>query len=278
MFGQLSRYAVKPELYASSTAKFWDDAHISKGMLEAHLHPEWDAASRNFAFLDRSVQWIASIAPSLDSPDLLDLGCGPGLYAERFSAAGYTVMGLDFSKRSIEYAVAQSVLNGSGIKYSYQDYLDLDLPGRFDVVTLIYCDYGVLSPLERFRLLGRIHAALKPGGTFILDVHTTLNRKEEKETRQWEYHADGGFWSAEPHMCLNSFYRYIQQQTVLDQTIVVNDSSIQCYNIWEQYFTKESLYAEIQNVAEFRAAAFYDDIAGAPYTGDSCTLCAVFTK
>ena len=41
MFNKLSDYVIKPELYAPSTGKFWDDEHISKGMLEAHLNPNW---------------------------------------------------------------------------------------------------------------------------------------------------------------------------------------------------------------------------------------------
>ena len=41
MFNELKKYSIKPELYAPSTDKFWDDEHISKGMLEAHLNPNF---------------------------------------------------------------------------------------------------------------------------------------------------------------------------------------------------------------------------------------------
>jgi hypothetical protein len=49
MFSEIQKYAIKPELYAPSTSNFWNDEHISKGMLEAHLNPSWDAASRNYS-------------------------------------------------------------------------------------------------------------------------------------------------------------------------------------------------------------------------------------
>lgn len=104
MFNELKKYTTKPKLYAPSTNKFWDDEHISKGMLEAHLNPNWDAATRKPEFLDKSVNWISKIVPPSQYKYLLDLGCGPGLYAERFSSVGYTVTGVDFSKRSIAYA------------------------------------------------------------------------------------------------------------------------------------------------------------------------------
>ena len=63
MIRQLSGYLTKPQLYAPSTGEFWNDPHISKGMLEAHLNPQEEAATRRHEFLDRSVQWISKIAP-----------------------------------------------------------------------------------------------------------------------------------------------------------------------------------------------------------------------
>ena len=44
MFNELKIFG-KPELYAPSTGNFWDDKHISKGMLEAHLDPDINAAT-----------------------------------------------------------------------------------------------------------------------------------------------------------------------------------------------------------------------------------------
>ena len=68
----------KPEVYAPGTSKFWDDPHISKQMLKAHLEPEIDSASRKHSFIKKSAAWIAGLkAP--EGSQLLDLGCGPGL-------------------------------------------------------------------------------------------------------------------------------------------------------------------------------------------------------
>jgi len=89
VFDNLKKYATKPVLYAPSTSAFWDDEHISKGMLQAHLNPNWEAASRKHDFIDKSVNWIAGVAPPTEFKFLLDLGCGPGLYSERFSSAGF---------------------------------------------------------------------------------------------------------------------------------------------------------------------------------------------
>lgn len=276
MFNELKKYTTKPKLYAPSTNTFWDDEHISKGLLEAHLNPNWEAASRKPEFLDISVNWISKIAPSSRYKFLLDLGCGPGLYAERFSSAGYSVTGVDFSKRSIAYAKEQTLLNKSNVDYHYQNYLTIDYKEQFDVITLIYCDYAALSIADRLTLLRKVYQALKPKGKFIFDVFTPLMRKNE--TCSWGYHEEGGFYSEKPHICLESVYQYDDKDnTELRQSIVINEDTINCYNIWDHFFTKEALISEVQP-AGFKSYEFYGDIAGKEFSDTGETICGVFTK
>jgi SAM-dependent methyltransferase len=276
MFTELKKYTTKPQLNSPSTNKFWDDEHISKGMLEAHLNPSWDAATRKPEFLDKSVNWISEIAPSSQYKLLLDLGCGPGLYAERFSSAGYSVTGVDFSKRSIAYAKEQTLLNKSNIEYRYQNYLTIDYVEHFDVITLIYCDYAVLSITERLNLLKKVYQALKPKGKFIFDVFTPIMRKAE--SRSWQYNEGSGFWSEKPHICLESVYQYDDEdKSELRQCIVLTEETVNCYNIWDHYFTKEALLSEIQT-AGFNTYEFYGDVAGKEFSDTGETICGVFTK
>ncbi len=276
MFNRLNDYLIKPKLYAPSTGKLWDDEHISKGMLEAHLNPNWHAATRKRDFVDKSVKWISSIAQPTQFEQLLDLGCGPGIYAERFRKAGYTVTGIDFSKRSIEYAKEQTLLNKSNIKYYYQNYLTIDYIEQFDVITLIYCDYAPLSITDRLILLRKVHQALKPNGKFIFDVFTPLMRKAESHT--WYYSAESGFWNEKPHICLDSVYQYDDEDnTELRQSIVITEDTVNCYNIWDHYFTKEALISELQPTG-FSSFEFYGDIAGKKFSDIGETICGVFTK
>ena len=276
MFNELKKYTTKPKLYAPSTNKFWDDEHISKGMLAAHLNPNWDAATRKPEFLDKSVNWISEIAPSSQYKLLLDLGCGPGLYAERFNSAGYSVTGVDFSKRSIAYAKEQTLLNKSTIEYHYQNYLTIDYIEQFDVITLIYCDYAALSITDRLILLRKVYQALKPNGKFIFDVFTPLMKK--KESRSWEYYKESGFFSEKPHICLESVYHYDDEDnTELRQSIVITEEAVNCYNIWDHFFTKEALLSEIQT-AGFGTFEFYGDIAGKEFSDSGETICGVITK
>lgn len=103
---------------------------------------------------------------------LRDLGCGPGICAELFDDAGYQVTGIDLSNRSIDYANRSAEAKRKAITYSVCNYLSMDYREQFDVATLIYCDFGVLSTADRAALLKKIYTALRPNGRLIFDVFT----------------------------------------------------------------------------------------------------------
>jgi SAM-dependent methyltransferase len=276
MVSEILEYMKKPPLYAPSGICLWEDEHISKGMLAAHLDTEAQGASRAAAFMDASAEWIASVAPPADYPRLLDLGCGPGLYAQRFDKIGYQVEGIDISARSIVYAREQAKKNGRQIAYRQGSYLDMEDKEAFDVATLIYCDYGALDTSGRLRLAENVYRALAPGGVFILDVFTPAKMAPE-ESQTWHAYADGGFWSPRPHVVLDQVFLYTREETALRQSLVLTEKEVSCCRVWEKYFTRHSLMAEL-HYAGFDDAVFYADVAGSPYVEGGHTLCAVLWK
>ena len=276
MFTQLKKMMTKPALYEKGTVELWTDEYISKGMLEAHLNPNWDAATRNHATVQKTVNWIHSVAPSEQYRDLLDLGCGPGIYAEKFHEAGYQVSGVDFSECSINYAQNSAKEKKLPITYHHQDYLTMNFNEQFDLVTLIYYDFGVLSTEDRARLLKKIHIALRPGGLLILDVLTPQHFFDQKEFRKWEY-AERGFFCAEPHFCFHSFYRYDEQSTILDQYIIATEQNFWHINNFQHTFTKDEISHDL-SVAELSIKSIYGNITGADCCDNGKELCIVAKK
>ena len=280
MYKELMALLKKPELNAPSTTisnyALWVDEHISKGMLKSHLSPDEEGATSKHDFVFRSAQWIAKIAPPTQYADLLDLGCGPGVYAERFVKAGYSVTGVDFSERSIAYAKEQTELNGSGIVYHLQNYLTIDFSEQFDVITIINKDYPVLSIADRTTLLKKAYQALKPGGKFIFDALTPKMRAKEK--RAWRFSEDGSFMCNKPHILLEAVYQYDDEdKTELHQNIMITDEDANCINIWNHYLSKDLLLSEILPIG-FEKADFFGNIAGEKYSDEGETICAVVTK
>jgi SAM-dependent methyltransferase len=278
-FKTLFKYAKKPEYYAQSTASLWDDEHISKGMLEAHLDPDWDAASRKHSFIDKSVEWIADFAGPNNGDKVLDLGCGPGLYAERLSKKGYKVTGIDFSRRSINYAKEHALKEGLDISYFYQDYLTMDFEKEFNLIILIFCDFGVLPDEQRDLLLKKIYRALKPGGKLIFDVFTPKHYVGvSDENRAWELRGQAGFWRPAPCICLKTEYIYPEHDTHLEQVIVLDETdNVEIYNLWDHAYTVESI-KEVMISSGFEKLEFFSDAAGTGYSELSETLCAAAEK
>jgi len=280
MFKELMALLEKPEpnnpninnLYRD----LWDDEHVSKGMLESHLNPDEEGATCRHDFVYKSAHWIAEIAPPPQFSKLLDLGCGPGIYAERFAKEGYAVTGVDYSKRSINYALEQTAQNGSGIEYHYQNYLTIDYNEQFDVITIINKDFAVLSIADRTTLLKKAYKALRPGGKFIFDVMTPKMRRIESHT--WRYNKNGGFFSEKAHLLLEELYQCDDNdKTQLEKTIIITADDVKCFICPNHYFTKESLMSEVQPIG-FNLLKFYGDVAGNAYSETGNTICCVLTK
>ena len=276
MFSELKTIMKKPALYEKGTIELWADEHISKGMLEAHLNPNLDAATRKHTTVCETVKWISSIAPAEKYPDLLDLGCGPGIYTEEFHKVGYTVSGMDFSERSINYARSSAQEKNLPITYYYQSYLAMDFSEQYDLITLIYYDFGVLSTEDRTELLKRIYTALKPGGLLILDVLTPQHFSDQQEDHSWEY-AEGGFFCAEPHLLLKSVYWYDKQNTILDQYIIITEQNVRYINNFQHAFIKDEIVQDMRAIG-LHAKSFFGNMTGIDYSENGKELCVVAQK
>lgn len=234
----------RPEIYEKGDSVMWTDKHISSKLLEIHLNPEIDGATRKQESINRTIDFLLKLC-SKKKMKILDLGCGPGIYCEKFAEQDHSVTGIDFSSNTIEYARNKSKDKTLKIKYLCKDYLDLDYKEEFDIIILIYTDFGVLLPNERTRLLNNIHNALKPGGLFIFDVLNTKNIDQKfSEQRDWKFERDG-FWSPKRYLALSSGFYYETERVFLKQHTIIDETyKIQNYRFWVHAFS----YNEIKKI------------------------------
>ncbi len=61
MINQLIALLKKPTIRQRGNKPFWDDLHISKGMPEAYLNPDCDAANRRHDIIDHSITERSSV-------------------------------------------------------------------------------------------------------------------------------------------------------------------------------------------------------------------------
>ncbi|MCG8514461.1 MAG: class I SAM-dependent methyltransferase [Halanaerobiales bacterium] len=268
----------KPALYTTGEKKIWDDPHISKQMLKYHLNPDQHLASRKPETIERTVNWLFSHLGLIPGMEVADLGCGPGLYCTRFYQKGLRVTGIDFSLNSINYAQDYARKHGFNIKYIYQNYLELDYQEKFDIIILIYYDFGVLSLADQKHLLKKIYQALKPGGYFVFDVTTPSMRKGVGgENKNWELQEEG-FWQPAPYLMLYEQFHYAEENVYLDQYLIVDQGGqIKIFRIWESNYTPASI-RQLLNEAGFVTQEVWGDLQGSPFNKDSVSIGVVAHK
>lgn len=245
-YAELKKLSERPGVFSVYTAEtLWTDPHLAKMMLETHLSQDTALASRPTEAIDRVVDWIDQTF-GLDGVSVCDLGCGPGLYANRFAARGASVHGLDFSRNSIDYARKHAPLNAGSITYQVADYLNDPLPEKQELVTLIYCDLCPLSPVQRQTLLAKIRRALTPGGKFIFDVLSTKAFEDVAEGVSFERNLMDGFWSVNDYFAFRRTFRYDHEAVSLDHfTIIEKDRTWDVYN-WLKHFSQDEIRRELK--------------------------------
>lgn len=242
MHEALTELARKPPLFESfDTAALWTDPHVASEMLKLHLDDTSALASRPFSDIDAIVEWLGHAVP-LNGRRLVDLGCGPGLYSERFHSLGADVTGVDISASSIEYARSKRLANADFIIGSYHD---IELP-ECDVATLIYGDICAMAASKRAALFRCVHASLGEGGTLILDCFAPSAMADRTDELVIEQDLDAGFWAPKPYFGLKQTFVYGEETTVLDKYLIVEASRMRWVYNWLQYMTPDQLSGELE--------------------------------
>lgn len=275
MYKKLKELCSITTLFQDSSNSYWDDEYISSNLLKQHLIQNSDNASRNQSFQRDSIIFIDALLKKHKAHNLIDFGCGPGFYTEALAKLNYQVTGIDFSKRSIDFAIKNALHNNLNIHYRYENYLSIEDASCYDFASLIYCDYGSLSEENRLKLLKNIHRSLKPNGLFILDVFTVNHYLDFKEFQNYSF-KEQSFWYESKHLELSNHQSFPNFIT-LQQNIIIAEKSEKIINRWYQHFTLEMLQNELKQ-ANFEVEAIYQDIKGTPYNKDANTLCLLLRK
>ena len=278
MFNKLEEINSRPMPFQFYTAEdLWTDEYTSKKMLEYHLNEAVDLSSRNKDFIARSAKWIVSHFDIHSNTSIADFGCGPGLYTTLFAENNADVTGIDFSGRSIRYAKKIADQRGLNITYCQQNYLAFETEKRFDLITMIFCDYCALSPTQRKTILAKFYNFLKPGGSVLLDVHSLNGFNNRDEVVTYEYNQLDHFWSSENYYGFLNTFKYDQEKVTLDKYTIVEEKRIRVVYNWLQYFSQDALREEFEENG-FEVVECYSDVAGLAFSTNSVDMAVVARK
>ena len=223
----------------------WDDPVFSERMLKEHLDQSHGAASRRLPEIRGQVQVMENWLELAPGARLLDVTCGPGLYAAEFAHRGVQVTGIDFSPASYRYA--REHCRALLCEFTLGDVREMDFAGReFDAAIYIYGQFTVLKPAESLDVLKRIHAALRPGGRLLLEILD--DNKFDKKDDTWWYTDAGGLWGDFPYLHLGERAWDPAQRAAVERFHILNleTGEMQVYGLSDQAYTAEQVTEMLQ--------------------------------
>lgn len=261
---QISR---RPRPFSGRERNFWADPYIAEHVLNAHLDPASEVASREDHRIRDTVSFIRERS-GVEDARVLDLGCGPGLYSTLLASSGCRVTGIDISPTSIAYARETAHEAGINIDYRCDDFLAAPFDGPYDLIVQIYGEFCTFSPAEQKLLLRKIRSALAPGGMLAFDVFTRRYVERIRGGNDWHTASKDGFWQEAPHLVLEQTFAYPERSTsVVRYTVVSDDGSYRQFCVWWRHFTPEEIRRMVSQ-AGFTEIELYGSLWGASPSPD----------
>jgi len=150
---------------------------------DAWFDPLADFLGRGYlknAFTYGTVQEVDFLVAALGlEPGMrvLDVGCGPGRHALELARRGVATHGVDRSDTFIDLATEAAAAESLPATFAVLDVRDLafaEESGGFDaLICLCQGGFGLLRGDEDAALVGRFHAALRPGGRLAISAFSS---------------------------------------------------------------------------------------------------------
>lgn len=239
----------------------WDDPAFSERMLREHLDASHGAASRQRPELLRQVEWLWRELDLRPGGRLLDITCGPGLYAVEFARRGVHVTGVDFGPASIRYARDLAAEQGVDercrfIQADVRDELPRHAGQGYDAAIFIYGQLAVFPRDEAAALLAAAAQALRPAGRLALEL---LNfERIDKKRSAWWFTDDHSLWGDAPFLHLGERFWDAEQRASIDRFWVLDleSGALQEIGLSDNGYESDELLALLRGSGFDAAQAF----------------------
>lgn len=196
----------------------WNDPAFSERMLQEHLTQAHNAASRIDPQRALQIGWLWEHLNLHPTDTLLDMTCGPGLYAVEFAQRGCTVTGVDFSPASINHArlLAEQTAVTDRATFHEQDVRRVELAKEvYDAALFLYGQITVFNKADTLALLQKIVRALKPHGRLCIEILD--EQRIDKEDSTWWQTGHSGLWGETPFLHLGERTWLAEEKIVLER-------------------------------------------------------------
>lgn len=238
----------------------WDDPIISGQVLKEHLSQSSSAASRQRSEIKKHCAWIQNNLLPNDHCDILDLGCGPGLYAEEFAKNGHAYTGIDIAPAAIQHAKRANTPN---CEYILSDVRQASFGNDHDLVIYIFGAINLMPSEDVLPVLKKIYHALKPGGKVLIEGTSVESADQIGNQPSMWYSAEEGIFSASPHICLMESFWEDETNTATERYYIIDptDGSTQRYCASTIGYEPEEIIAMLEDVG-FTETNIHNSLTG----------------
>lgn len=147
------------------TRRGWWDGYFDETFID--IYRDFLTPART----EREVAGLREMVPLGPDAEVLDLACGWGRHSVEMARHGFRVTGMDWSETLLARARKRAEAAGVTVDFERGDMREVPWTGRFDLVVSLYSSLGYfLSDDEDLRVLRGARAALREGGTFVLET------------------------------------------------------------------------------------------------------------
>ena len=196
---------------------------LRRRMLKEHLDQSHGAASRVSDERELQINWLREKLGVAAGHQMLDMTCGPGLYAVEFARQGCQVTGVDFSPAAIAYAREYAGQQGVAASCSF---LEQDVrTATFPPASLMppyscMANWRSSAAKRRSALLQKIAIALKPGGRLAIELLD--QERVDKSHSSWWFTDDKGLWGDRPFLHLGERTWLAEEKISVEQFTIID--------------------------------------------------------
>ncbi len=204
----------RPQPWSNGGNLPWFNPDFSERMLKEHLDESHGAASRQSRERNLIVDWLWARLELQRFLQIIDVTCGPGLYAVELAKRGCKITGIDFSPAAIRYARLLADRESVSEHCTFVEQDIRTMPYRrhsFDAALFLYGQLAVFPVHEARHLLEQIAQSLKPGGKLVVELLD--QNKVNKEENSWWFSDDQGLWGNTPFLHLGERF-WLEQEAM----------------------------------------------------------------
>jgi SAM-dependent methyltransferase len=151
---------------------------------------------------------------SISNPKVIEIGSGTGEQLLEFKKLGFEVLGVEPSKKLVDYANSIGVPT---LHAFFDEHVGEKLPDSFQEADLIISSYTFDHIPQPVSVLKKIHSILKPGGIMIHEVHDLGLIKQRNEYCLFEH----------------EHYTYLNERT-MSYVLGANGFEVDSFNLLSQ--------------------------------------------